>query len=111
MGADDRRYPTWTRVQQVFEFNGFPPPRIAIETTSLALRLPLIAKSDLLSYSSMPVVRRAAPHLRFAEFRVKELEYTRRVGVMYRKNSYLSPIARRFIAILKETAYEITKNS
>jgi len=101
--------PSWNRVQQAFEANGMPRPRVTIETSSIALRLPLIASSDLLGYSSRPVVRRAAPHLRFAELKVKELAYTRQVGVIYRKDAYLSPAARRFIEFLKATATEISK--
>ena len=38
---------------------------------------------------------------------MKDLTYTRRVGVYYRKDAYLSPAARRFIDILKATAKEI----
>ena len=101
--------PTWNRVQQAFEANGLPRPRVSIETSSIALRLPLIASSDLLGYSSRPVIRRAAPHLRFTELKLKELAYRRRVGVVYRKDAYLSPAARRFIEILKATAKEITR--
>jgi DNA-binding transcriptional LysR family regulator len=40
---------------------------------------------------------------------VKELMWTRHVGVSYRKDAYLSPVARRFIEILKSTALEIGK--
>jgi DNA-binding transcriptional LysR family regulator len=99
--------PTWNRLHQVFESNGLPRPRVTIETSSIALRLPLIASSDLLGYSSRPVVQRAAPHLRFAELKLKELAYTRHVGVIYRRDAYLSPAAHRFIEILKTTAKEI----
>jgi len=101
--------PTWNRVHQVFEANGLPRPRVVLESTSLALRLPLIAATDLIGYSSRPVVRRAAPHLRFAELKLTELAYTRRVGVIFRKDAYLSPAAKRFIEILKSTAKEIIK--
>jgi len=38
---------------------------------------------------------------------VKNLPVSRRVGVFYRKDAYLSPAARRFIEILKTTAIEI----
>lgn len=96
--------PSWQRVQQAFEQGGLPPPRIAIETGSTALRLRLIASSDLLGYSSRPVVRQGAPHLRFAELPVKELARTRSVGVIYRRDAYLSPAAQHFIEILKVTA-------
>ena len=38
---------------------------------------------------------------------MKDLSVTRRVGVIYRNDAYLSPAARRFIEILKATAKEI----
>ena len=103
--------PTWNRVRQAFESNGLPRPVVTIETSSIALRLPLIASSNLLGYSSRPVVRRAAPHLRFTELRLKELAYTRQVAVIHRKDAYLSPAAKRFIEILKATGKEITKDT
>jgi len=99
--------PSWQRIHQAFEEGGLPPPRIAIETGSAVLRLRLIAASDLLGYSSRPVVRQGAPHLRFAEFPIKELARTRSVGVIYRRDFYLSPAAKRFIEILRATAKEI----
>lgn len=65
------------------------------------------AVADLLGYSSRSAVLQGAPHLRFAELQVKDLAYTRRAGVLYRKDAYLSPAAKRFIEILKATAKEI----
>jgi hypothetical protein len=38
---------------------------------------------------------------------VKDFTVTRRGGVIYRKDAYLSTAARRFIEILKATAKEI----
>ena len=103
--------PTWNRVQQAFESNGLPSPRVTVETSSIAMRLPLIASSDLLGYSSRPVVRRAAPQLGLAEIKVKELAYTRKVGVIYRKDGYLAPVARRLVEMLKATAKEMAETN
>ena len=91
----------------VFEKHGLPRPRVTVETDSPALRLPVVASSDVLGYTWASVARQAAPHLRFAELDVKELALTFRVGVSYRKDAYLSPLAKRFIEILKSTAREI----
>jgi DNA-binding transcriptional LysR family regulator len=77
-----------------------------LETGSMALRNQIVASTDLLGYTAQRVVRLAAPHFCFAELRVKELEYVRRVGVIYRKNAYLSTAARRFIEILRATGQE-----
>lgn len=97
------------RFRQVFLDAGLPPPKIAMESNSLPLRNQLLASSDLLGFASKRVVREATARSRFVELRVRDLTYTRRVGVMYRKDAYLSPAARRFIEILKATAKEIAK--
>jgi DNA-binding transcriptional LysR family regulator len=94
------------RLKSTFIDAGLPFPRIALETGSMPLRNQIVASTDLLGYTAQRVVRLAAPHFRFAELRVKELEYVRRVGVIYRKNAYLSTAARRFIEILRATGQE-----
>lgn len=99
------------KLVRAFEDSGLPPPRVTIRTPSLPLRDILVSSTDLLGYSSTRVARAAAPHARFAEFRVRELEWIRRVGVVYRKDAYLSPVARRFIEILKSTARRAGNNS
>lgn len=96
------------RLKSTFIDAGLSFPRIALETGSMPLRNQIVASTDLLGYTAQRVVRLAAPHFRFAELRVKELEYVRRVGVIYRKNAYLSTAARRFIEILKATEQEST---
>ena len=95
------------RLGQLFERSGLPPPRIALETTNLATITHLVAASDLLGFTSRQSVRYAAARIPIAEVRVKDLSVTRRIGVIYRKDAYLSPAARRFIEILKTTAEEI----
>ena len=101
--------PPERRLSQVFEDSGLPPPNIAIETAFLPIRYHLVAASDLLSFNSRRMVRYAAARLRIRELHVKELAYTRRVGVYYRQDAYLSPAARRFIEILKTKAKEIAR--
>lgn len=98
------------RFQQVFLDAGLPPLEITMESTSLPLRNSVVASSDLLGWASKRALLEAAPPTRLAELRVKELRHTRRVGVIYRKDAYLSPAARRFIEILKATAKEIAKD-
>jgi DNA-binding transcriptional LysR family regulator len=96
-------------VVRAFEDAGLSPPRVIMRTPSLPLRDILVSSTDCLGYSSTRVARNAIPRIRFAEFRVKELAWTRRVAVAYRSDAYLSPIARRFIEILKTTTQEIAK--
>jgi DNA-binding transcriptional LysR family regulator len=101
--------PPERRLKQAFEDAGLPPPNIAVETAFLPIRYHLVAASDLLSFNSTRVVRYAAARLPIRELHVKDLAYTRPLGVYYRKDAYLSPAARRFIEILKATAKEIAK--
>jgi DNA-binding transcriptional LysR family regulator len=51
------------------------------------------------------VLRMSARDLRVKELPVKELVWPRSVGVIYRKDAYLSPAARRMIEILKSTPH------
>jgi DNA-binding transcriptional LysR family regulator len=95
------------RLSQLFEQSGLPPPSIALETTNLVSITHLVAASELLGFTSRQTVRYAAAHDPIAEVRVKDLSVTRRIGVIYRKDAYLSPATRRFIEILKKTAEKI----
>ena len=53
------------------------------------------------------MVERAAPRLKLTAIRVNALDWSRRVGVSYRKGAYLSPTARRLIDLLKESAQNL----
>ncbi len=88
---------------------GLPPPVIAVETTYLPARHHLLGATDLLAINPRSMVRHDAARFGLVELRVKDLALTRRGGVIYRKDAYLSPAARRFIEILKATAREIAK--
>jgi DNA-binding transcriptional LysR family regulator len=92
---------------RVFQDNGLPPPRVAVQTRSLRLRLLIWSSSSLLGFTSRRVMQHAAPRFRLKEIPVKELTWRRAFGLILRKDAYLSPAARRFIEILKATAKEI----
>lgn len=98
------------RLRQAFLEAGLPPPEIAVESNALPLRLELLASSDLLGFTAKSEVREAAVRFGLVEIPVKGSTYTRRVGVTYRKDAYLSPAAKCFIEILKTTAKETSKN-
>jgi DNA-binding transcriptional LysR family regulator len=95
-------------IHQVFAENGLPAPRITVETANPALRLVLVESSDVLGYTWSSVVRQFNRGTRLVELRVKELNSSFRVVVIYRKDGYLSTAARRFIEILKATAKKLT---
>jgi len=90
--------PTQQRLHEVFRDNGLEPPRVALESRLLSLRLEAVANSDLLTYTSRAVVRRfGAEH---QVLPVQELRWMQPVGVVHREEPYLSPAVRRFIEIL-----------
>lgn len=89
---------------RVFEDNGLAPPRVTLVGGPLQIRLQAIGSSRLLGIAPRRTVREAASRLRLTEIPVKELTWSRHVGVGYRRDAYLSPAARRFIDVLKATA-------
>src|SRR5882672_2596071 len=95
-------------LSEEFGNKGLPAPNIAVESTNLPARHQLVASTDLLA---LGVRRHVATRLPIIELRVKDFVATRRGGVIYRKDAYLSPAARRFVEILKATAKEITKEN
>lgn len=95
---------SWQVLSQAFESHGLPPPPIAVESNSLTVRLHAVASSELLGFDSRLNVKRAAARFHLAMLHVKELTWIRRNGVSYRRDTYLSPVAQRFIQILKATA-------
>ncbi len=99
--------PSVWQVNQAFADAGLPPPIIAVESAFLPLKFHLLAASDMLAFGSRRAVRYAAARFPIVELPVQGLDYTRRAGVVYRKDAYLSPAARRFIEILKATAKKI----
>lgn len=96
-------------LQRVLEDKGLPAPQITLAGGPMQIRFQAIGASRLLGMAPRQILRQVAPRLRLAEIPVKGLTWTRQVGVGYRKGAYLSPVARRFIEILKTTAKEIAE--
>lgn len=94
-------------MNRAFEDNALPPPSVTLVGGPMQIRLQAVGSSHLLGIAPRRVVREAASRLRLTEIPVKELVWTRQIGVGYRKDPYLSPAARRFIEILKTTAKAI----
>jgi DNA-binding transcriptional LysR family regulator len=88
-------------IDHAFITRGLEPPRVQIETNLILLLPPLIEQSNLLTFLS----RR---HLgiergfRLKEVSTKETTMKRRFAVTYRRDSYLSPAARRLVDLLRE---------
>ena len=94
----------WHTLYRAFQDRGLPPPRVAVETRSIRLRLQTVASTNLLGFISSRIIREAAQRFRLKALSVKGVRWRRPVGVMYRDDGYLSPAAKRFIEILKSTA-------
>ncbi len=92
---------SWQQVFRAFADSGLPPPRVAMETNFRQISLHAIARSGLLGFIPKSELKKTAQGVRLVEIPVKELVWTRQLGVRYRKDAYLSPAARKFIEILK----------
>jgi DNA-binding transcriptional LysR family regulator len=91
------------RLRQAFQDYGLPAPVLAIESRSVRIRFESVARSELLDFTSRLAFEHAAPRYGLKEIPVKELEWRRPVGVMYRKEAYLPPPARKLIEILRSS--------
>jgi DNA-binding transcriptional LysR family regulator len=96
----------WHWLYRAFIDRGLSPPRVTVETRSLPLRIQSVSSSNLLGFLTRRAIRQAAPGFRLKEIPIKEVRWRRAVGVIYRREAYLSPAAKRFIEILKATAKE-----
>jgi DNA-binding transcriptional LysR family regulator len=95
-------------LEQTFEQHRLPPPEVAIEANSATARLHIVICSDLLGFGSRQVVEQAAHRTSVAALSVRGMAWSRRVGVSYRKNAYLSPAAKRLIDVVKRSAVGLT---
>jgi len=96
--------PAYEWLLRAFAEHGVASPRLGLETSSILIKLQAVACSDLLGFTGRRVLQHAARQFRLIELPVKELAWTLRVGICYRKDAYLSPAAQRFIEILKRTS-------
>jgi DNA-binding transcriptional LysR family regulator len=92
-------------LQGRFRDGGLHPPRIALESRSVALRLRTVASSKLLTFASRGAIELSrSSKLSLAPLDVPELTRSRQIGAIFRKEAYLPPIVGRFIEILKNEA-------
>jgi DNA-binding transcriptional LysR family regulator len=99
--------PHWQQLLRALTNKGLPAPFIALETNSQALRIRAIAYSDYLGIGSRQFLRQEARKFPLVELPIKDITYVRRMSIIYRKDGYFSPAARRLIEILKAGAKEI----
>lgn len=101
--------PYWQLLFRAFEQRGLAIPAMALECNSLQLKHAAIACSNFVSITSSELLPQEARRFPLVELPVKEFSYSRKISIVYRKNAYLSPAARRVIDILKKQARDMTE--
>lgn len=92
-------------LDQTFERQHLPRPRAQIESTVLNMILPIIEKTRLLGFASNANLH--ARNLGLREVVLPETTMPRRLGMMYRKNAYLSPAILRVGELLRVRGREL----
>jgi DNA-binding transcriptional LysR family regulator len=98
-------------LRRTFEDRDLPMPQIALTSEGGEMNRRLIAASDLLGVAARPAVERNAERYGVKIIPVRDLSWIRPVYLVYRNDGYLSPVARRFIGILRTIAKGIGANA
>jgi DNA-binding transcriptional LysR family regulator len=99
--------PAQQRLLEKFRDSGFPPPRVAFQSRSAAIRLRTVGSSDLLTIVSRDCIEQATSGATVITLPVNALAWLRPVGVMFRRETYLPPVGRRFIDMIKAMAKDM----
>jgi DNA-binding transcriptional LysR family regulator len=91
-----------------FREAGLPPLRVGFESRSVAFRLRTVACSDLLTFASRSLIRESAASNDLAVLPAQGLSWPFPVSATYRRDAYVPPALRRFIAIIKDAAQATT---
>lgn len=94
--------PTRDWLDHTFDRKQLPRPRVQVETSMLLILPALIVQTGLLTFISRHQVRGGRSGLK--EVPLREAVMRRRLVVVYRENSYLSPGAQRLIELLTAEA-------
>ncbi len=86
-------------------------PKPQIETNSISLMPQLIAKTQLLSFISRRNLGDGSIGKVLSEVPVRALIMRRRLGVVYKPQTYLSPAAKRFLGLLSANSKAVLKAS
>jgi DNA-binding transcriptional LysR family regulator len=101
---------SWQKIYQAFADNGLPPPHVAMEANFRLIRMRVISQSGMLGFVPRWELQHATQRAKLVEIPVKELTWIRQLGVRYRREAYLSPVARRFIDVLKSEATRLREH-
>ncbi|KQN69152.1 LysR family transcriptional regulator [Duganella sp. Leaf61] len=86
-------------LDQTFDRNRLARPQVHIESTVLNMILPVIEKTRLLGFASNANLR--SPDTGLREVVLEQTTMPRRMGVLYRSNTYLSPAMARIAGLLR----------
>jgi DNA-binding transcriptional LysR family regulator len=86
-------------LDQTFVRNGLPRPQVQIESNVLNSILPVLERTSLLGFVTR--LNLVAGRARVREVPVPAAQMKRRLGLTYRRNGYLSPVASRIADILR----------
>lgn len=86
-------------LDQTFERHGLARPDVQVESNMLSLTLPVLETSPLLSFVTRHHL--ASGRIKVREVDVPEARLHRPLGLTWRRNGYLSPLAARVAAILR----------
>ena len=90
------------RLQGVFEKRGLPPPKVAVTSPLAEFGLRIVAASDALGHFGHAVTQEASKRLPLAVLRIEDWVSVRnQSAIIYRRDAYLSPAARRLIDLIK----------
>jgi len=90
-------------LEREFRRRGLPAPRVQIETNLILMMPALIEKTRLLTFTSRRHVAPHTPGSMLREVPIRDAAtMRRRFEIAYRKDSYLSPAALRFVELLRE---------
>ncbi|MCS0583350.1 LysR family transcriptional regulator [Massilia pinisoli] len=92
-------------LDQTFERHGLARPQVQIEPNVLNAILPVLEKTSLLGFVTR--YNLVAGRARVREVVLPETQMKRRLGLAYRKNGYLSPVAARVAEILRVRGKEL----
>lgn len=91
-------------LEQAFLKRGLPPPKVVLESSSLAARLAAVTRSRCLGYHSRRLLRESATgRFRAVELAANDAAWPVSVDVMYRRDGYLPRAAQRLLEALRSS--------
>lgn len=99
----------WLEAQ--FRRRGLPAPKVQIETNLILMMPALIEKTRLLTFTSRRHVAPYMPGSLLREVPLPGFTMQRKFEIVYRRDSYLSPAAHRFIDLLRARGADLFRST